>query len=435
MSKFTCDININEKSDKKNLTFEINGNDEYGLNRTIVNAIRRTLLSSIETYAFRTEYNKSDIVIEKNETSLHNEFILDRIGMIPLYIDPKLIENNPNKYLFVLNVKHDNSKPITLITAEDFDIYEIKKTVAESPDYQNGLITDIDRNNYETSTLSDSVKKEIFRPYKDKYYCLLHELKSTNSDKNVQELVLYGSPSVSIAKEDARWQAVSCSTYSYKIDEEMCKKIIEEKLSREELPEDEHEKFRKDLFLKEGQRYFHRDNNSEPYWYNFEIESQHFLSAKDLFIRANDIIIKSLEVFKDELQHILDDEEKKIIKFKYYNDDEKKSIVNMIVEMPAVIKINHIWHGFDDTLGSIIQTHISNHMINETSPLNVIGYKRTHPLEDKYLFTMSFNPKHILGGVDVDEKTRTSALVQELSQACDELIGIFGEIIKSSMSI
>jgi len=140
-------------------------------------------------------------------------------------------------------------------------------------------------------------------------------------------------------------------------------------------------------------------------------------------------------VFKDELQHILDDEEKKIIKFKYYNDDEKKSIVNMIVEMPAVIKINHIWHGFDDTLGSIIQTHISNHMINETSPLNVIGYKRTHPLEDKYLFTMSFNPKHILGGVDVDEKTRTSALVQELSQACDELIGIFGEIIKSSMSI
>jgi DNA-directed RNA polymerase alpha subunit len=436
MSKFTCDININEKSDKKNLTFEINGNDEYGLNRTIVNAIRRTLLSSIETYAFRTEYGKSDIVIEKNETSLHNEFILDRIGMIPLYIDPKLIENNPNKYLFVLNVKHDNSKPITLITAEDFDIYEIKKTVAESPDYQNGMITKIDKSNYDMDKkVSDKIKSEIFRPYKDKYYCLLHELKSTNSDKNVQELVLYGSPSVSIAKEDARWQAVSCSTYSYKIDEEMCKKIIEEKLSREELPEDEHEKFRKDLFLKEGQRYFHRDKNSEPYWYNFEIESQHFLSAKDLFIRANDIIIKSLEVFKDELQHILDDEEKKIIKFKYYNDDEKKSIVNMIVEMPAVIKINHIWHGFDDTLGSIIQTHISNHMINETSPLNVIGYKRTHPLEDKYLFTMSFNPKHILGGVDVDEKTRTSALVQELSQACDELIGIFGEIIKSSMSI
>ena len=107
----------------------------------------------------------------------------------------------------------------------------------------------------------------------------------------------------------------------------------------------------------------------------------------------------------------------------------------MIIEMPAVIQINNVWHGFDDTLASIIQAHVSNHMINETSPLNVIGYKRTHPLEDKYLFTMSFNPKHNLGGIDIDEKTKTSAIVQELSQACDELSSIFGEIMKSGMGI
>ena len=90
-----------------------------------------------------------DIVIEKNETSLHNEFILDRIGMIPLYIDPNLVQQNPLKYLFVLDVKNDNSKPITLITADDFDIYEIKKSVTESADYQNGMITSVDKNNYE----------------------------------------------------------------------------------------------------------------------------------------------------------------------------------------------------------------------------------------------------------------------------------------------
>ena len=90
MSKFTCNIDINEKSDKNHLMFEIRGNEEYGLNRTIMNAIRRTLLSSIETYAFRTTYENSDIIIEKNETSLHNEFILDRVGLIPLYLDPKL---------------------------------------------------------------------------------------------------------------------------------------------------------------------------------------------------------------------------------------------------------------------------------------------------------------------------------------------------------
>ena len=71
---------------------------------------------------------------------------------------------------------------------------------------------------------------EIFRPFKDKYYCLLHELKSTNSEDNVQELELYGSPSVSIAKEDARWQAVSCATYSFKIDPDLFETTLKNKI-------------------------------------------------------------------------------------------------------------------------------------------------------------------------------------------------------------
>ena len=66
MSTFTCEIDVNaDKSNKNHLLFEIKGNEEYGLNRTIINAIRRTLLSSIDTYAFRTTYENSDIVIEK----------------------------------------------------------------------------------------------------------------------------------------------------------------------------------------------------------------------------------------------------------------------------------------------------------------------------------------------------------------------------------
>ena len=49
MSGFTCEINVSDKSTKNHLQFEIKGNEQYGMNRTIVNAIRRTLLSSIET--------------------------------------------------------------------------------------------------------------------------------------------------------------------------------------------------------------------------------------------------------------------------------------------------------------------------------------------------------------------------------------------------
>ena len=441
MSTFTCEIDVNtDKSNKNHLLFEIKGNEEYGLNRTIINAIRRTLLSSIDTYAFRTTYENSDIIIEKNETSLHNEFILDRIGLIPLYLDPNLVKDNPLKYLFVLNVKHDNSKPITLITAEDFKIYEIKETISKSSDYINGMITSIDKNNYDMSkTIPDKLKKEIFRPYsydgKYDHYCLLHELKSTNSDDNVQELLLYGSPSVSISKEDARWQGVSCASYSYKIDKELFGEILKAKSIQNEISEEDFEDFKKDLFLKEGQRYYHRDITTESYWYNFDLEAQHYLNAKDLFLRANEIIIDSLEVFKEELATVLDEDQKSLINFKYSNDEKKKNVVNISVQMRSVIKINTIWHGFDDTLGSIIQAHISNKMINNESVLNLIGYKRTHPLEDTYLFTVSFNPKHHLGDVDTDEKTRTASIIQVFSECCDELTGIFNTIIGATGSI
>ena len=61
MSDGIANIDINEKSNKNHLLFEIKGNEEYGLDKTIVNAIRRTLLSSIETYAFRTSYNNPGI--------------------------------------------------------------------------------------------------------------------------------------------------------------------------------------------------------------------------------------------------------------------------------------------------------------------------------------------------------------------------------------
>ena len=429
MTEFTCEINVEGTSNKHMLNFDIHGNEEYGMHHSIVNAIRRTLLSSIETYGFRN----TDIIIDKNETSLHNEFITDRIGLLPLYLDTNLVQDNPLKYLFVLNVLHDNSKPITLITAKDFDIYELKKTITNSSDYINGQITTVSKDNYDLKNpVSDKLKEEIFRPYqydKKSYYCLLHELKSTNSETEIQELVLYGSPSVSISKEDARFQGVSCATYSFKIDPDLYKVVLKKKIEIDEIKEEDRKDYAKNFELKEGQRYYYRDNNTESYWYNFIIESQHYLNSKELFIRANEIIIDSLEGFKEELSKILDEDEKKLIHMKYNSDEKKKNVINMIVEMPCVIQINNIWHGFDDTLGSIIQAHISNKIINETSVLNLVGYKRTHPLEDKYLFTMSFNPGHHLSNPDTEEKTKTASIIDVFSQCCDELISIFNTII------
>jgi len=427
---FTCEINKRKDSEQHKLKLDILGTPEYGLDKTIVNAIRRTLLSSIETYAFRTEYDNTDIIIEKNNTSLHNEFILDRIGLIPLYLNTSDIIDNPLKYLFVLNVKHDNKEAISIITAGNFDIYELKETVYKSADYENGMITTIDKDNYDmTKKVSDEIKKQIFKPFQDKYYSIIIELKSTNSEDNVQELVLYGSPSVSIAKEDARWQAVSCATYSYKTDQELLKKTIENNIIIKDIPSDRKEKFKQEFIIREAQRYYHRDYLGEPYWYNFDIEGQHFLNNKQLFIKANEIIIESLRNFEEELDNLIDEEKESLLQL-IFNKGEKSNVINLLVEMQHVIKHNEIYHGFDDTLGSIIQAHISNKLINDESALNLCGYKRTHPLENRIMFTLSLN-----GSSETEEKDKTSAIVDTFKKCCDELIEIFGEIIKVSSGI
>ena len=80
-------ININYIKDgnkgENSIIFDIKGDKEYGLNKSIINSLRRVLLSSIPTIAFKTDMQNTDIKILKNTTPLHNEYLLHRISMIP----------------------------------------------------------------------------------------------------------------------------------------------------------------------------------------------------------------------------------------------------------------------------------------------------------------------------------------------------------------
>jgi hypothetical protein len=225
------EIELDSTSTPNEVTFDIKGSSDVGLHKSVVNGLRRSLLSTIPTVGFRTELNDSDIIIEKNTTSLHNEFLLHRISLIPLYIDPSTYEK---QYMFYLDVEN-TSDPIRTITANNFKIFPLKKGI------DHNLIQEIKIDNYDiNSPLSDKEKKKIFRPFEFKgkeNYCILTELKSTNSSIN-QELKLYGVPSVSYAVENARWQSVSCASYSFKRNGELFQKILKDKIIIEKIEEE-----------------------------------------------------------------------------------------------------------------------------------------------------------------------------------------------------
>ena len=73
------------------LNFVLSGDNEYGLDKSLVNAIRRILLTDIPTIGFNlTETGEnSDLIMVTNNSSLHNEMLSHRIALIPLYLKPE----------------------------------------------------------------------------------------------------------------------------------------------------------------------------------------------------------------------------------------------------------------------------------------------------------------------------------------------------------
>lgn len=370
MTDFTVTVQV-QSSEGQSLQFNISGNENYGLDKSLINGIRRVLLSSIPSYSFRTEIDKSDLVVTKNTTSLHNEFLIHRISLIPLFIEPDM----KNKYLFHLSVEKDNpDTPLKTITANDFTIYPLKSNV--NPE----MIQTLEKSDYDlTKPLSQKKKDEILRPFKYKNknnYCIVTELKETESGEK-QSLELYGSPTISFAYENAKWQAVSKATYMFTKNDELFQSVLLEKIKQKNIPPEKQEEFSRELFISESERFYLRDKNSEPYNYTFSIDSEHYYNPKQLFIQSCSLLIKQFDIVKKEMKSLVSD---------------KPSIFSIESTTDNVYLIRA--NGYDDTIGSIYQSYISKKLITEQSMFSIVGYKRVHPLETVIQFYVSFNLSH-----------------------------------------
>ena len=143
------------------------------------------------------------------------------------------------------------------------------------------------------------------------------------------------------------------------------------------------------------------------------IDSVHYYNSKELFIQANQILIDQLTLFKDELPKISSEDEN-IFSLKI-----KENTYHLTVE------------GFDDTIGNIIQSHISLYIINEDSIPSLCGYKKTHPLENTIEFYFTFNPNHKI--TKSDNQKKLNALIQTFQETCENLIIIYSTIKKEAL--
>lgn len=105
---------INRVSDDSTFTL-------VGVDISVANAIRRTILADIPAVVFITSpHEKSNAVVHSNTSRLINELLLQRLSCIPIFINPSEIDALKN-YLLEVNV--DNlSDTIRIVTTEDFRI-------------------------------------------------------------------------------------------------------------------------------------------------------------------------------------------------------------------------------------------------------------------------------------------------------------------------
>ena len=242
-----------------------------GVNVSIANAIRRTLLTDIPSVVFRTApYEESGATMLTNTTRLNNEILKQRLSCIPIHITD-LKDFDLSKYIMELNVEN-LSDTMMIVTTKDF---VVKSVDTGKP-------------------ISEADNKKIFPP--DSYtgdYIDFVRLRPRISDEIPGEKIhLTCELSIGTGKQDGMFSSVATCAYGFTVDE----KEMEVKLNKKRKDwkdagktEKEIEQFEsKNWVLLEGARIVKKDS------YDFVVESIGVYTNLELVTMACDILIARL---------------------------------------------------------------------------------------------------------------------------------------------
>jgi DNA-directed RNA polymerase subunit L len=327
----------------------------------MVNAIRRIILSEVETVSFDTDdYENSDLKVIKNTSSLHNEFLLHRIGLIPINI-MDVNGFNPDDYKFILKKENNGNSEID-VTTKDFVVQNLK-----------------------TGKNENTTKFFPANPLTGDN--ILITVLKNNPTGDGESINIEGKCSIGTGNQNSRFSPVSNVLFINKRDNERVQKAFEEKYnSMTDKPGTEELKILAKRFdLEEGDRYFYTDEDGNPNTFDFVIESIGVIPPMDILKRALKKLIDKLTKFIQNLDLTLNSKESPI----------------SIREADSVMKgIDITIENESHTLGFLLQTYINK--LNEGL---FVGYMNPHPLEKKIKIRINFNDEDINVMKDIMDKT------------------------------
>jgi DNA-directed RNA polymerase alpha subunit len=325
--KFSKDDTLPQRPNK--LSFVIEDVDV-----SVVNALRRTILSNIPNVAFDASDPES-VQIKENTCSLHNEFLAHRLSMVPLCFAPELIDDGRAlKYQFTLKKANATNKMVA-VTSADFEVEDTatgrKLSLAER----------------EAVLPLDAIAKSPI---------LLTKLKPNFVDKSKGDaLHIVAFPRMGTAKKHACWSPVSLCTYFNAVDQAAVPEAFAK--YREANPELDVEAAKRRFQSLAQHRVFRTNVHGEPNAFVFSIESECKMTPSYVFTKA-------LRVLQEQVGGILED----FANFK-------------ITDLNGVYAI--YMPGYDHTVGNMLQALIFNTYVRAGAGevVSYVGYFQPHPNE------------------------------------------------------
>jgi DNA-directed RNA polymerase subunit L len=349
------------------------------------NTLRRTMITDVETVAFRAEINESgatsDVTITANSTPMSNEMLAHRIGLIPIHVT-KPLEWNPEEYKFSLNVTNTSTDPLDVV-ASDITVLQNRGAEEEALPVPSIQFFHPDPVTHDTA--------------------LLAVLKGRITTQEPESITFTARATVGTGRENAAFMPVtSRCAYGYTLDDDEGRKkeifnlwlIKNKKVNPTELESNPTRKgeLEREFKTMEIQRCFKVNENGEPYSFDFLVESVGVLDPVYIVSRTIDIL------------------QTKLLR---YGSIDSGDLPEGLKIRPADARMkgfDFIFQHEDHTLGNLLQTWMEQNLV-DSGEITYVGYKVPHPLRDEMLLRVG-----VESGLDTTARAAVAKAARECAQ-------------------
>jgi len=346
-----------------------------GLNVSLANALRRTIIADIRTTVIYTDTNKDNQCnIQVNTSRLHNEILKQRLSCIPIH-EPD-VTVLPGNYVLEVDVKNDTDN-VMWVTTEHFKI----------------------KNKTNGKYVTENEQRRIFPANpKTNHYVLFARLRPRIGDSiQGEHIKLIADFSTGTAKDSGMYNVVSKCAYGNTQDAVKVSEFWEQheqKLRANGSSSDADIEFeKKNFYLLDAQRMFVPDS------YDFVVETIGVYENKDIVKMACKVIITKLIEFMNALES------------------------DTIPIHPSETTIDNcfdvVLENEDYTIGKVLEYILYEKYYSGEKTLTFCGFKKYHPHNQDSIIRLAY--------LNTSDK---HTVQQNLRMAAQEASNVFSKIHK-----